>query len=57
MEPTPLWLLPPNFNISEQEGREAFLADLPITRHRYGESSAGADWERGWKAEEAKTRR
>ncbi len=53
MEPTPLWLLPPNFNASENEGVEAYENDLPM-RHRYGDSLAGQDWERGWKRAKAR---
>ncbi len=49
MEPTPVWLLPNNFNASENEGREAFECGRSIERNPYGESLAGTDWLRGWR--------
>jgi len=48
MKPTPIWMLPQGFNISEIEGREAFQDGLDIQACPYGESVAGNDWRRGW---------
>jgi hypothetical protein len=52
MTPTPLYLLPIDWNPNENEGREARREGLPIDSHRMGESAAAKDFIRGWKSED-----
>lgn len=56
MKPTPLWMLSQGFNISEAEGKEAFEGGYAMDSHGYGESVSGADFERGWKSAEARSK-
>lgn len=56
MKPTPIWLLPIGWNPNENEGKEAFAYGLPIDSHRFGDCAAAKDFERGWRAAEARAK-
>jgi hypothetical protein len=52
MNPTPLHQLPKGWNANEAEGRAAFHAGDPMDSHRYGDCSAGKEFERAWRQAE-----
>lgn len=55
--PMAIYNLPKDWNANEAEGRQAFKDGRMVDSHRYGESSAASDFERGWRAEQTRAKK